>query len=86
MSEWTMVSVVVTLVGLIIAIGTPILKLNTSITRLIEHLNHLENMFSIFEQDNDNSHKRIWNHNDEQDTQLKDHEHRLTVLEQRKEK
>ena len=34
MTEWTVVVVIIALVGLLVAVGTPVIRLNTSITRL----------------------------------------------------
>ncbi len=34
MTEWTVVTVVISLVGLLVAVATPIIKLNATITRL----------------------------------------------------
>ena len=37
-----------------------------------------------FENHNHDSHVRLWNHNNEQDEQLADHENRISILEERK--
>ena len=41
-TEWEVFGVIVALVAFAISIGTPIVKLNTSITRLIDRLNMLD--------------------------------------------
>ena len=42
MTEWEVFGVIAALVAFAISIGTPIVKLNTSITRLIDRLNMLD--------------------------------------------
>lgn len=83
MNEWEVYLVIVSLVGFAIAIGTPIIKLNTSITRLIERLNSLDQGMDELSEKNHRSHARIWEHNDEQDVKLNDHETRITILEEK---
>lgn len=84
-TQWEVYLVIVSLVGFAIAVGTPIIKLNTSITRLIDRLNTLDEGMDDLTIKNSKSHERLWNHNDEQDKRLEDHETRITVLEKRKE-
>ena len=86
--EWTVVGVIVTLVGLASAVGGPVLKLNASITKLTTLLQVIEQRLDTLEQGAKEqrthaaeSHLRIWAHNDEQDQTLADHETRLRVLE-----
>lgn len=86
--EWTVVGVIVTLVGLAVAVGRPVLKLNGSITRLTTLLQAIEHRLDTLEQGAKEqrthaaeSHRRIWAHNDEQDDRLEDHEKRITLLE-----
>ena len=82
MTEWEVYLVIVSLVGFAIAVGTPIIKLNTSITRLIDRLNNLDENMDELTVRNSKSHERIWKHNEEQDKQLNEHEKRITVLEE----
>ena len=42
MTEWEVFGVIVALIGFVVAIGTPILKLNTSITKLIARISALD--------------------------------------------
>lgn len=88
--EWTVVGVIVTLVGLAAAVGGPVLKLNASITKLTTLLQVIEQRLDVLEHGAKEqrthaaeSHRRIWAHNDEQDDRLEDHEKRITLLEQR---
>ena len=91
--QWEVVGVIVTLVGLAAAVGGPVLKLNGSITRLTALLQAIEHRLDTLEQGAKEqrthaaeSHRRIWNHNDEQDARLEDHEKRITLLEQQRTK
>ena len=89
--EWTVVGVIVTLVGLAAAVGGPVLKLNASITKLTTLLQVIEQRLDTLEQGAKEqrthaaeSHRRIWAHNDEQDDRLEDHEKRITLLERQR--
>lgn len=81
MSEWTVVTVIIAIVGLFVTIGKPIINLNTNITVLNENIKNLKTQSDKLERDNTEAHRRIWAHNDEQDKQLAEHELRLHDLE-----
>lgn len=85
--EWTTVSVIVVLVGLVAALAKPMLSLCKEITNLRGDLqalskaaNDMTAKMAKFETDNHNSHKRLWEHNTEQDEILQNHEMRLHDL------
>lgn len=80
MGEWTVVTVIVALVGLFFTIGKPIINLNTNITVLNESIKNIKAQSDKQERDNTEAHRRIWKHNDEQDEQLRAHELRLHDL------
>lgn len=86
--EWTTVTVIIALVGLVVTVTTPLIKLNSNITRLTvvldtikAELEEQKKALSAQRADSKESHRRIWAHNDEQDAVLNDHETRLRVLE-----
>lgn len=81
MTEWTVVSVLVTLVGLGVAVIKPLINLNSVITRLTEVVKTLETKLSEVTERNTASHARIWSNLNEQGELLADHETRLTVIE-----
>lgn len=81
MSEWTVVTVIAAIVGLFFTIGKPIITLNTNITVLNESIKNIKLQSEKNEQDNTESHRRLWNKNEEQDRQLANHEMRLHDLE-----
>lgn len=87
--EWTTVTVIISLVGLIVTVTTPLIKLNSNITRLTvildgikAELEEQKKALSAQKADSRESHRRLWAHNDEQDNILNDHETRIRVLEQ----
>lgn len=87
--EWTTVTVIIALVGLIGTVTTPLIKLNSNITRLTvildgikAELEEQKKALSAQKAESRESHRRLWAHNDEQDNILNDHETRIRVLEQ----
>lgn len=80
MNEWQVVGVIVALVGLVSAIVAPIIKLNTSITKLTVLLDGLKSNQDSYEKRNREAHKRIWEHNGEQDEMLHKHETDIQLL------
>ena len=83
MNEWGVVVVLVTLAGLAVTVGKPILSLNTAIVKLTaavegmkEENRALRLELGALEQENRESHRRIHGRVD-------GHEGRITVLEQR---
>lgn len=60
-----------------IAIVKPVIKLNSTITKLNDNMDYLnENMKKSAD-----ARKRLWEHNDEQDEVLSNHELRISILE-----
>lgn len=81
MMTWEIFLGLVTLVGFIVSVMTPIIKLNSSITKLNVALGALQSSMTKIENDNTESHRRIWSHNDSQDSLIENHEKRLTNIE-----
>lgn len=81
MNEWSVVLVIVTLVGLGAAIIKPVISLTKSITTLTVATEGLKEEMNCFREKNSESHDRIWKHEDKQDEQLDDHEKRLIKVE-----
>lgn len=82
--EWTAVTVLIAIAGLFVTVGKPILNLISSITTLNNTVEGLKKEISELNTKNSASHQRLWDHNDEQDERLADHETRIHDLEQRK--
>lgn len=90
--EWTVVTVLIAIAGLAVTVGRPILKLNQNITTLNVTLKYIDERVTKHDKALDDqakhareSHKKLWDHNEEQDRKLEDHEKRLYHLEQNKE-
>ena len=72
--EWTVFLAVVSIVGFIITVVTPIIKLNTTITKLTGLVETMAKDLANLTERNANTHERIF-------SQLDSHEKRITVLE-----
>lgn len=83
MTDWDIVKDIVVLAGLIMTVTTPLLKLNTSITQLKALLDSVAKQVQENDKSNSASHKRLWEHNEEQDKTLQRHEQRLHDLEEK---
>ena len=81
MDQWMVVTALAVLVGLGAAIVTPIIKLNTTITRLTEVVKTTQKTLDKLTEDNSESHRRLWGHNDEQDKLLAEMEKRISAIE-----
>jgi septal ring factor EnvC (AmiA/AmiB activator) len=69
------------LISFVIAITGPMLKLNTSITKLNSSVDVLKEAIDKIDEDNEKSHKRIWEHNDKQDKLISENTQRIVGLE-----
>ncbi len=81
MNEWTVVTVIVTLAGLVAAIVRPLIGLNGTITKLTAAVNVLEKNISGLAAKNSESHAKLWEKVEEHEDTLNCHETRLTVIE-----
>lgn len=79
--EWHIINVLIVLVGFGATVTVPILKLSNTITKLNSTCENLEKEFKDFEENNKDSHRRLWNHNTKQDEQIQEHENRINLLE-----
>lgn len=89
--EWTVFEVLAAVAALFLSLGVPIIKLNGTITKLNVTLERTEKDVTQQKQELERqkdsareSHRRLWEHNDEQDDKLNDHERRITILEHKK--
>lgn len=91
MSEWTVVTVIIAIVGLFFTVSKPIITLNSNIVKLnftVEALSKEQGaqkaaLEKQAEHDRE-AHKRLWVKNEEQDDKLRDHEARIDRLEESK--
>ena len=81
MNEWQIFLTIVAIVSFTIMVVTPMLKLNTTITKLIDAVDSLKQSFEEMSNSNTKSHERIWNQLEVHDEKLADHETRLQLIE-----
>lgn len=81
MNTAEIISIIIAGAGLVITIVAALLKLNSTITKLISSVDNLDSSFAKFSTSNTESHRRLWEHNDEQDKKLSDYEYRIHRLE-----
>ena len=88
MTEWQVFGVIVALFGFVVEVVTPILKLNTSITKLTVTMESMSKDLINDREKSRDAHKSIWagieaveKKNTEQDLTLSNHEQRIKVLE-----
>lgn len=73
--EWTVVTVIIALVGLFMTVGKPIISLNGSITHLQDAINELREDIKV-----------LTGRTDSQEEKLQDHEKRISILEEKQKK
>lgn len=81
MTEWGVVLVISALLGLFVVVAKPVVSLTQAITKLTATVESIKADFDSMSLKNTESHRRIWDHNDEQDKQIMDHDRRITRLE-----
>lgn len=86
MTEWQVVGVIIALVGLVGAIVAPLLRLNSAITKLTLTVDRLVKDMDEQHRRSHDAHAKLWNHQNEQDEKLVDHEIRITKLEHKQER
>ncbi len=83
MVDWGNLAVVVPIIVGFISIIKPIISLTNAIAELNSSVKKLSQDLDETIQNNIESHRRIWAHNDEQDRTLNDLDKRVAVLEDR---
>ena len=78
---WEIVLGIIALVGFIISIVTPVNKLTRVITELRLSLEGVKAGVEQLTTKNTESHRRLWEHNETQDTRIDDIEKRTTKIE-----
>lgn len=81
MTEWGVYGVIVALVSFGLLIGTPLIKLNSTITKLSALVEFMQKQIDTFRTDNDKEHNSIWSEMERHEDTLGDHETRISVLE-----
>ena len=78
---WEIVAGLFVLIGGIVSIVTPIVKLTKSITELTVKVDDFARQIEQQSVRSKEAHKRLWEHNEEQDDKLREHEIRISNLE-----
>ena len=86
MNEWTIVTVIIALVGLFVTVAAPIIRQTKAMTKLDTTMETLSEKLTQLESRNTDAHRRIWERNEEQDKTLHNHEVRIVKLEDRVDK
>lgn len=73
--EWTVVTVIIALVGLFMTVGKPIIALNGSITHLQDAIDELREDIKV-----------LTGRTDSQEERLQNHETRISILEEKQKK
>lgn len=88
MNEWSVVTVLIAIVGLFATVSAPIISLNKNIATLNAEMKRsnarLDKHDIAFKEQQANaheSHQKLWEKNNEQDKVLSDHETRIKILE-----
>lgn len=81
MSEWTVVTIIIALVGFVSVFVGAAVKIATSATRLAVSVDKLDAKITTVETNNAESHRRIWTELDKHTDQISDCQTRITVLE-----
>ena len=81
MTEWGVVLVIISLVGLGAAVIKPILTLNSLIVELSAGLKQLGKELEELNRQNGETHKRIWGRIDDHEERLLGYEQRISHLE-----
>ena len=78
---WEIFLGIVALVGFIISVATPLMKLSKTMTELNINMQNLNQAMNVLTANNTESHRRIWAYNEEQDEKIENHEKRITKIE-----
>ncbi|MBR2131246.1 MAG: hypothetical protein IJ955_01695 [Oscillospiraceae bacterium] len=81
MSEWAVFGVIITLLGFLAAVVTPVANLTRAITRLSVVVDNLGTDMAEMRKTNAESKRKLWQHNEEQDEKLCELGIRVSVLE-----
>jgi predicted PurR-regulated permease PerM len=81
MTEWAVLGVIITLFAFVAAVVSPIIKLNTTITKLTTLVDMFQNELTKFANKNEKSHDRIWEELGCHDKAIQNHETRLVTIE-----
>lgn len=75
------IAVLLGLVVTVMSISAPIIKLNNTVTLLNASIENLKQSLHDISTKNSDAHRRIWEHNTEQDKLINNHEGRISKIE-----
>lgn len=78
--EWTVVTVIIAIVGLLATVVKPIISLTQSITRLTTVVEQIDERLADQKEHSREAHQKLWDKNEQQDRRMDDHEKRLHDL------
>lgn len=78
---WEIFLGIAALVTFIASVTAPLIKLNTSITKLNNNVDVLKTAIDRIDADNEKNHKELWDHNDEQDAVIAEHTRKISNIE-----
>jgi predicted PurR-regulated permease PerM len=81
MTEWTVVTVIIALTGLVLTVVRPVVNLNTSITRLTDAVGTLQENLEKLTAQNSECHERLTEICHAHEIMLNNHETRLQIIE-----
>lgn len=81
MTEWGVFGVIGALISFGLLVGTPLIKLNSTITKLSALVEFMQKQIDTFKTNNDKEHNSIWDEMERHEDTLGDHETRISVLE-----
>ena len=81
MTEWTVVTVVIALVGLVGTITGACVRLSNAVQRNTAATEMLTGQLKDFSKENHEAHEKMWSKFDAQDKTLGNHETRIKILE-----
>jgi hypothetical protein len=84
MTEWGVFGVIVAVISFGVLVGTPLIRLNSNITRLTVILEVLQKQVRTEHDSNEKEHTAIWDECEKHGDSIADHETRITVLEEGK--
>lgn len=81
MTEWGVVLVIASLATLFVLLAKPLVNLVRVIAELTTIVDELANKICRMNDDNKDSHKRLWEYNGIQDKRLNEHDTKIGVIE-----
>ena len=81
MTEWGVFIALITIIGFVVTVTTPLIKLNTTIIKNTDAVNSLNEKYDEINRSNSESHKLMWGKIDEHGEKIGEHEGRIKALE-----